>query len=213
MLSFALGFRVHPANVGLDISSMNLIQIAIGAARDLAALPRLIKQRKYSTHCEEAIFFSTFAPGCRGFYVDVGANHPKFGSNTYRLYRQGWSGLVIEPNPEFAQTFRLLRPRDKFVCEDVSPEEGTLTYFTFNNSVHNTFSPDRADQMTRWGEKVVSTKLVNTRPLTAIIESFCPEIHSALPRGIAPRIADIFANVAYRSSAAVHGVDDRFGHE
>ncbi|MEI9928867.1 MAG: hypothetical protein WDN44_15790 [Sphingomonas sp.] len=33
-----------------------------------------------------------------GTYVDVGANHPIEGSNTYRLYRQGWTGLTIDPN-------------------------------------------------------------------------------------------------------------------
>lgn len=31
------------------------------------------------------------------FYIDVGANHPTKLSNTYRLYKEGFSGLVIEP--------------------------------------------------------------------------------------------------------------------
>jgi len=28
-----------------------------------------------------------------GFYVDVGAHHPKRFSNTYFFYKKGWSGI------------------------------------------------------------------------------------------------------------------------
>jgi hypothetical protein len=52
---------------------MNVIQTFLSAARDFAALPRLVRQRSYSTFCEDAMFFSVFKPGDRGFYVDVGA--------------------------------------------------------------------------------------------------------------------------------------------
>lgn len=45
-------------------------------------------------------------------YIDVGANHPTSLSNTYRLYRRGVSGLVIEPNPELLALHRKFRPRD-----------------------------------------------------------------------------------------------------
>jgi FkbM family methyltransferase len=48
----------------------------------------------------------------QGRYIDVGANHPTDISNTYLLYRSGWSGIIIEPNPEFVRLFRLFRPRD-----------------------------------------------------------------------------------------------------
>jgi FkbM family methyltransferase len=119
-----------------------------------------------------------FKPGGQGFYVDVGANHPKFGSNTYRLYRQGWSGLVIEPNPAFAEPFRLLRPRDKFVCEGVSLKEGSLNYFTFGDPNCNTCSSERAhDLVSRWRQKLVSTIPIKVRPLTAIIDSLFPDTH------------------------------------
>jgi FkbM family methyltransferase len=157
---------------------MSIVHTVLSAARDLASSPHLIKQRSYSTPCEDAMFFSAFKPGNRGFYVDVGANHPKFGSNTYRLYRQGWSGLAIEPNPAFAKPFSMLRPRDKFVCEGVSPKEGSLKYFAFDNPNYNTFSSERAHEMvSRWHQKVVSTNVIKVRPLTAIIGSFCPDTH------------------------------------
>ncbi|MBK1827817.1 FkbM family methyltransferase [Haloferula rosea] len=46
------------------------------------------------------------------FYIDVGANHPTKLSNTYRLYREGFSGLIIEPNRKLVLLHRIFRSRD-----------------------------------------------------------------------------------------------------
>ncbi len=35
----------------------------------------------------------------KGFYIDIGANHPDRFSNTKRFYVNGWRGINIEPNP------------------------------------------------------------------------------------------------------------------
>ena len=47
-----------------------------------------------------------------GFYVDVGAYHPKHLSNTYYFYKKGWRGINIDPNPKSIKLFNLLRPSD-----------------------------------------------------------------------------------------------------
>ncbi|MHB8285176.1 MAG: hypothetical protein ACYDD1_10915 [Caulobacteraceae bacterium] len=75
------------------------------------------------------------------------APKPEYGSNTYRLYRQGWRGLTIEPNPEAAESFRRLRPRDQHLVEGVSRSGGELTYYEFEESVLNTFSTDRVERL------------------------------------------------------------------
>jgi len=45
-------------------------------------------------------------PQGRGFYVDVGAYQPQSGSNTYKLYLKGWSGITIEPNPDVESSLK-----------------------------------------------------------------------------------------------------------
>ena len=45
------------------------------------------------------ILRSIFDDKKEGFYVDVGAFHPKLYSNTYYFYKRGWRGINIEPNP------------------------------------------------------------------------------------------------------------------
>jgi FkbM family methyltransferase len=156
---------------GVDLSILQKLDVY---ARELAAIPRLIRQRGYSAYGEDSVFFAALKPRHLGFYVDVGAHHPKFGSNTYRLYRHGWSGLVIEPNPQFAAAFRRIRPRDQFIGEGVSADGGALTYYQFENSVNNTFSVDRAADLSRWGQKVTAELIVPTRPLAEILQQYAP---------------------------------------
>ena len=48
----------------------------------------------------------------KGRYIDVGANHPTKLSNTYRLYREGFTGIVVEPNRSLLRLHRMIRPND-----------------------------------------------------------------------------------------------------
>jgi len=79
-----------------------------------------------------------------GFYVDVGAHHPKRFSNTYRLYRRGWRGLNIDANPGSMTLFQNVRPRDINVEAAVSSTPRELTYYIFNEPALNTFKRDLA---------------------------------------------------------------------
>ena len=48
----------------------------------------------------------------RPTYLDIGANHPKFISNTYYFYQRGSHGVLVEPNPRLSRKLRSVRPRD-----------------------------------------------------------------------------------------------------
>lgn len=78
----------------------------------------------------------------QGFYVDVGAHHPRRFSNTYFFYKQGWSGINIEPNPEARRLFDLERPRDTNLQCGVSEFESKLIYYSFDEPALNTFDYD-----------------------------------------------------------------------
>lgn len=49
-----------------------------------------------------------------GFYVDIGSGRPITGSNTFKLYKRGWSGILVDPLPINKSLSKLIRPRDKF---------------------------------------------------------------------------------------------------
>jgi FkbM family methyltransferase len=64
----------------------------------------------------------------KGFYVDVGANHPVTHSNTWLFYRNGWKGIVVEPNPALAALHRKRRPADVVLEAAVGKASGWGTF-------------------------------------------------------------------------------------
>lgn len=81
-----------------------------------------------------------FAAVPSGFFVEVGANHPTVGSQSWPFEQRGWKGIVIEPLPELADALRAQR-RGSIVVEAAcsSPEKrGRLTLHV--PGVHNGFA-------------------------------------------------------------------------
>ena len=82
----------------------------------------------------------------KGFYVDVGAHHPKRFSNTSFFYRCGWSGINIDAMPGSMQLFNKWRPRDINLEMGVAKASGVLDYYVFNEPALNGFSADLAHE-------------------------------------------------------------------
>jgi hypothetical protein len=51
---------------------------------------------------EERLVREFFGGAMSGFFVEVGANHPTHGSQTWHLEHAGWSGVLAEPQPDLA---------------------------------------------------------------------------------------------------------------
>ncbi len=67
-----------------------------------------------------------------GRYLDVGANEPSTFSISRAFYDLGWSGVAVEPVPEFADAFRAARPRDVVVQKAVTRDgEGSVQMTAF----------------------------------------------------------------------------------
>jgi FkbM family methyltransferase len=59
---------------------------------------------------DEARLIAEFLGGIKdGFFVDVGAADPKINSQSWQLEQAGWSGIVVEPRPDFAARLRQAR--------------------------------------------------------------------------------------------------------
>ena len=55
-------------------------------------------------------------------YLDVGSYHPVKASNTYALYKNGWSGTAVDANDQKCRLFKKKRPRDLVVSAAVVPQ-------------------------------------------------------------------------------------------
>lgn len=80
----------------------------------------------FSTNAEDLIL-ERLLPG-KGKYVEIGGYHPVISSNTWLLYRQGWSGWVVEPNPSMAEAWSRRRSRDRLVPAAIGRSDGEVWY-------------------------------------------------------------------------------------
>lgn len=76
------------------------------------------------------------------FFVDIGAFHPYRISNTYLFYKHGWRGINVEPNPDFIESFKQIRPEDLTLNIALSDHTGVLEYRRFSNPELNGFFTD-----------------------------------------------------------------------
>lgn len=96
----------------------------------------------WSQEGEDLILKRIFENQTEGFYIDVGAHHPKRYSNTYSFYRRGWRGINIDAMPGSMNLFKYVRKRDINLEHGVGPEEGSIEYYIFNDAALNGFSKE-----------------------------------------------------------------------
>ena len=133
-------------------------------------------QKSYSQEGEDLILFRIFdVKVSKGFYVDVGAHHPKRFSNTYLFYKKGWRGINIEPMPGSKKIFDKYRPEDINIEIPISDKEEELTYYMFNDPALNGFSKEISQQRDELKDyKIIKTVNLKTRTLGSILKEFLP---------------------------------------
>jgi hypothetical protein len=72
---------------------------------------------------ENLLTWEFFKFRTEGYFVEVGANDPKAGSQTWLLERVGWTGLLIEPLPDKFDILREERPKSQVLQVAVSAPE------------------------------------------------------------------------------------------
>ena len=125
----------------------------------------------YSLEGEDLILRHTLGHQPYGFYVDVGANHPKRFSNTYLFYRRKWSGVNIDPLPGMKRLFDKTRPRDINIEVGVGETNDELTYYMYRDSSLNTFDEQVVVNRPKIGQmaSVIASQKVMIQPLSAIL--------------------------------------------
>ncbi len=161
----SLARKLVPAPLAAPISTV------LGRLLDLHAV------KSYSQEGEELILSRIFAGRNHGFYVDVGAHHPRRFSNTLRFYRAGWNGINIEPSPVAIAAFRRERKRDINLQVGVAEQPGTLCYHMFDEPALNTF--DAA--LVNWRLANTPYRLIGTRDVA--VERLDSLLRKHLPPG------------------------------
>lgn len=94
----------------------------------------------YAQYNEDVILSALFYDVKKGFYVDVGANHPLIDSVTKAFYKQGWHGINIEPIERLYKLIAKDRPQDINLQIGVGAEEGLQNFREYTDLPgHSTF--------------------------------------------------------------------------
>lgn len=110
-----------------------------------------------------------------GFYVDVGAHHPSYLSNTKLLNLRGWRGVNIDGNPNSVALFQEARPGDSNIHAVVSDESVDVTFTIFRNGAISTADSTLRDQTLSSGrDKVAKSITVRARSLANILAETVP---------------------------------------
>lgn len=105
---FFMGSRVLNPNFAIGVADLSFLNPSYSMQGEDLMVRSLLKGELRS--------------GKAGFYADLGAHAPRYGSNTYLFYQYGWSGVCVEPNPKIAAAYRAERPRDVFVSAAIGPD-------------------------------------------------------------------------------------------
>jgi FkbM family methyltransferase len=76
-----------------------------------------------------------------GYFVEVGANDPERWSQTFHLERLGWTGVLIEPQPDLAEQLRQRRTAKVYAVACSAPENAGRSMTLYIAGGHSSFDP------------------------------------------------------------------------
>ncbi len=136
-----------------------------------------LKPRTSFSQCSEDLiveqfFISLIKKKKKGVYVDVGSHHPKRGSNTYKLYKLGWSGFLIDLEDDKVLSAKLARPRDCVIKAAISDKNEKATIYTTGKFSTNTTI---SNEITKNDESYKKIGVIETECLDQILQKHnCP---------------------------------------
>jgi len=93
-------------------------------------------------------------------YLDLGAHHPSYLSNTYLFYERGCHGVCVEPDPTLHSYIERVRKRD--VCLNVGvgvSDAVSANFYVMTTKTLNTFSKREAERYESYGTQKIETIL------------------------------------------------------
>ena len=113
----------------------------------------------------------------RPSYIDLGAHHPSYLSNTRKLYSEGCRGINVEANPALMARFLRHRSGDLNLNVGIVTEHRDgqwVDFHVMNDPAMSTFSAEEAQRLeAETSMRVVKRIPVAVRGLSSLIEEYC----------------------------------------
>jgi len=106
-------------------------------------------------------------------YIDIGAHHPFYISNTALLYKNGSRGINIEPDPTLFKEFQKHRKGDVNFNIGIGDCNDELDFYIISVPTLNTFSKEEAEKYSKEGNYTINRiEKIQVRRLSAILNDF-----------------------------------------
>ncbi len=112
----------------------------------------------------------------RPSYLDIGAHHPTYLSNTYLFYKRGCRGVCVEPDPKLFR--KLQRGRKGDICINAGAGADNksiidLDFYVMSSRTLNTFSREEAARYQKDGkEKIEKIIKIPILPVNGILSRY-----------------------------------------
>lgn len=94
-------------------------------------------------------------------YIDIGAHHPFYLSNTALFYENGSRGINIEPDPTLFKAFLQSRKQDININIGIGSKKELIDFYLISSPALNTFSKEEAERYKQEGDYTI-TKIIPT---------------------------------------------------
>lgn len=122
-------------------------------------------------------------------YLDIGAHHPVYLSNTHLFYLKGARGVCIEPDPNLFRQIKKIRKNDLCLNIGVSTRHETKAdFYVMSSKTLSTFVKEEAERFLGYGnqkiEKVLSIRLETINDIINNYFDKCPDFVSIDVEGL-----------------------------
>lgn len=137
-------------------------------------LPSIMHKRESYSQCGEDLILHHLLKNIfklsKVNYLDIGANHPFYLSNTALFYSDNSVGTLVEPDPYFANLIRKKRSRDNVLEYGVHfSGEKTAEFYILDSPTLNTFSKNEMERYVQMGHELDKTIVVNLMNVNEIL--------------------------------------------
>lgn len=133
----------------------------------------------------------------RPTYLDIGAHHPTYLSNTYYFYKRGCRGVCVEPDPHLFRNIERKRKGDTCLNVGVGSQLNSgdaRDFFVMSCPTLNTFSKEEAQRYQSYGKqkikKVISVPLISVNEILGDYFTTTPNFVSLDVEGLDFQIAE-----------------------
>jgi len=116
-------------------------------------------------------------------YLDIGAHHPTYLSNTYLFYKEGAQGVCVEPEPDLCRLFESRRKRDTCLnCGVGNTSRDKAEFYVMHPRTLSTFCRQEAMENSRIDsfhiDHIIQVPLVTINSMIKNYFDTCPHFIS-----------------------------------